>query len=53
MVAAAVAAAWSRPRSRALAPEKLAWAFGLGVAVLGSRSVWVEDWASLRALAEP
>jgi hypothetical protein len=26
---------------------------GLGVAVLGSWSVWVDDWAFLRALAEP
>lgn len=53
VVAAALATAWSLPRSRALAHEKLAWALGLGVAVLGSRSVWVEDWAFLRALVEP
>jgi hypothetical protein len=53
VVAAALAAGWSLPRSRALAHEKLAWALGLGVAVLGSWSVWVEDWAFLRALAEP
>jgi hypothetical protein len=53
VVAAAVAVGWSLPRSRALAHEKLAWALGLGVAVLGSWSVWADDWAFLRALAEP
>ena len=53
VVAAAVAVAWSLPRSSAPAHEKLAWALGLGVVVLLSRSVWVEDWAFLRALAEP
>ena len=53
VMAAALATAWSLPRSRALAHEKLAWALGLAVAVLLSRSVWVEDWAFLRALAEP
>lgn len=53
VVAAAVATAWSLPRSRALLHEKLAWALGLLVAVLLSRSVWVEDWAFLRAFAEP
>jgi hypothetical protein len=53
VVAAALATAWSLPRSAALAHEKLAWGLGLGVAVLLSRSVWVEDWAFLRALAEP
>jgi hypothetical protein len=53
VVAAALATAWSLPRSSALAHEKLAWALGLGVAVLLSRSVWVEDWAFLRALVEP
>jgi len=53
VVAAALATAWSLPRSTALAHEKLAWALGLGVAVLGSRSVWVEDWAFLRAFTEP
>jgi hypothetical protein len=53
VVAAALAVAWSLPRSRALAHEKLAWALGLGVAVLLSRSVWIEDWAFLRALVEP
>jgi hypothetical protein len=53
VVAAALATAWSLPRSRALGHEKLAWALGLGVAVLLSRSVWVEDWAFLRALVEP
>ena len=41
------------PGSRALTHEKLAWALGMGVAVLLSRSVWVEDWAFLRALVEP
>jgi hypothetical protein len=53
VVAAALATAWSLPRSTALRHEKLAWALGLGVAVLLSPSVWVEDWAFLRALAEP
>ena len=53
VVAAAAATAWSLPRSRALLHEKLAWALGLLVAVLLSRSVWVEDWAFLRAFAEP
>ena len=53
VVAAALATAWSLPRSTALAHEKLAWALGLGVAVLLSRSVWVEDWAFLRAFTEP
>jgi hypothetical protein len=53
VMAAALATAWSLPRSRALAHEKLAWALWLAVAVLLSRSVWVEDWAFLRALAEP
>jgi hypothetical protein len=53
VVAAALATAWSLPRSRALRHEKLAWALGLLVAVLLSRSVWVEDWAFLRALIEP
>ena len=53
VVASAVAVGWSLPRSRALAHEKLAWALGLGVAVLGSWSVWVDDWAFLRALAAP
>jgi hypothetical protein len=53
VVAAALATAWSLPRSTALRHEKLAWALGLGVAVLLSRSVWVEDWAFLRALVEP
>jgi hypothetical protein len=53
VVAAALATAWSLPRSTALAHEKLAWALGLGVAALLSRSVWVEDWAFLRALTEP
>jgi hypothetical protein len=53
VVAAALATAWSLPRSRALRHEKLAWALGLLVAVLLSRSVWVEDWAFLRALVEP
>ena len=52
-VAAALATAWSLPRSRALPQEKLAWALGLGVAVLLSHRVWVEDWAFLRALVEP
>ena len=53
VVAAALATAWSLPRSTALRHEKLAWAMGLAVAVLVSRSVWVEDWAFLRALTEP
>jgi hypothetical protein len=53
VVAAALATAWSLPRSQALAHEKLAWVLALGVAALGSRSVWVEDWAFLRALTEP
>jgi hypothetical protein len=53
VVAAALAAAWSLHRSTALRHEKLAWALGLLVAVLLSRSVWVEDWAFLRAFAEP
>jgi hypothetical protein len=53
VVAAALAAAWSLPRSRALRHEKLAWVLSVLVAVLLSRSVWVEDWAFLRALAEP
>jgi len=53
VVAAALATAWSLPRSTALAHEKLAWALELGVAVLLSRSVWVEDWAFLRAFTEP
>jgi hypothetical protein len=53
VVAAALATAWSLARSTALAHEKLAWALGLAVAVLLSRSVWVEDWAFLRALTEP
>ena len=53
VVAAALATAWSLPRSRALPQEKLAWALGLGVAVLLSHRVWVEDWAFLRALVEP
>jgi hypothetical protein len=53
VVAAALAAAWSLPRSTALRYEKLAWVLGLLIAVLLSRSVWVEDWAFLRALAEP
>jgi hypothetical protein len=53
VVAAALATAWSLSCSRALAHEKLAWVLGVLVAVLLSRSVWVEDWAFLRALAEP
>jgi hypothetical protein len=53
VVAAALAVAWSLHRSTALRHEKLAWALGVGVVVLLSRSVWVEDWAFLRALAEP
>ena len=53
VVAAALATAWSLPRSRALPHEKLAWALGLLVVVLLSGSVWVEDWAYLRALAVP
>jgi hypothetical protein len=53
LVAAALAVAWSLHRSTALRHEKLAWALGLLAAVLLSRSVWVEDWAFLRALAEP
>jgi len=53
VVAAALAAAWSLHRSTALRHEKLAWALGLLVVVVLSRSVWVEDWAFLRALTEP
>jgi hypothetical protein len=53
VVAAALATAWSLHRSTALRHEKLAWALGLLVVVLLSRDVWVEDWAFLRALAEP
>jgi hypothetical protein len=53
VVAAALAAAWSLHRSTALRHEKLAWALGLLVVVLVSRSIWVEDWAFLRALTEP
>jgi hypothetical protein len=53
VVAAALVTAWSLPVSRALAHEKVAWALGVLVAVLLSRNVWVEDWAFLRALAEP
>jgi hypothetical protein len=53
VVAAALATAWSLHRSMALRHEKLAWALGLLVVVLLSRSVWIEDWAFLRAFAEP
>ena len=52
VVAAALAVAWSLRRSTALRHEKLAWALGLLVVLLLSGSVWIEDWAFLRAFTE-
>ena len=40
------------PSSRAKPREKLAWLLYLGLSTLYSDTIWVEDWAFLRALSE-